>query len=57
MSEQIVKVINCRRCGQDHLVEFKGLLNPFDDFNIWSICPKTNQPLLLKAEFVVCNQR
>lgn len=54
MNDSIVQLVvdikQCQRCEEDHddLV-FKLLSNPVDDWNSWSICPKTQQPVLLRV--------
>lgn len=38
----------CQRCGKDHSqLEFLPLNNAIDEWNWWTICPETKQPILL----------
>ncbi len=44
-------VNNCQRCQDNHIdQEFTLLNNTVDDYHYFSICPYTNQPILLKVE-------
>jgi hypothetical protein len=49
--KMIADVLTCARCSEDH----KGLLflqlqTPIRDLTHWSICPVTNEPILLRVE-------
>jgi hypothetical protein len=39
---------NCARCGEDHYVTFKKLINPSDEWNYWALCPNTNEPIMMQ---------
>jgi hypothetical protein len=44
-----VSIKNCARCGEDHeLLDFKLLSNPIAEWTHFSICPKTDEPILLE---------
>lgn len=45
-----VSVLFCQRCGQDHPdLQFVKLTNPYDEWGWFAMCPKTQQPLLVKV--------
>lgn len=45
-----VDVNKCQRCGKDHSqLLFYPLANPADLYKWWSICPVTQQPLMVKV--------
>ena len=48
-----VTVKGCARCGENHhLLEFYAFENPiiieFSKFTHWGVCPKLNEPILMK---------
>lgn len=48
--EMIVPVINnCARCGGNHhKVYFREFYRPHNEWTHWGLCPKTNEPIMLK---------
>lgn len=41
---------SCARCGGDHDdIAFKMFARPAGEISHWAMCPKTNEPLLLKV--------
>lgn len=41
------KTISCPRCGNTHEgLEFNEISNPDNEFDLWSTCPETGQPVL-----------
>jgi hypothetical protein len=49
--QYLVDVSECPRCGSDHeRLLFTGLANPEGRDNLWTLCPKTNQPVLIATE-------
>ena len=50
--EPVTLMVNsCARCGKDHLVSFYQFKEkPIRDNQYWGICPKTNDPVLMKIE-------
>ena len=47
--EYIIKISGCARCGNVHEhLEVFSLNNPPDDYEYFSTCPETQQPILVK---------
>lgn len=47
----ISELNNCARCGDNHKsICFYKFDNPVNDFTYWTMCPATNEPILLKIE-------
>lgn len=43
-------ITGCARCGMEHkYLKFERLDNPTDNYEWWSICPSTGQPILLSV--------
>lgn len=45
----IVVVVDCQRCGMTHVLNFKPLDNPVDEYNWWTMCPTKQQPILMQV--------
>lgn len=41
--------MRCQRCGEDHVLTFRQLVPPIDDYGWWAPCPTTGEPILLRA--------
>lgn len=47
---KVVDLPACARCGEGHdKLLFKPLTNPLDNFEYWSLCPTTGEPILMWA--------
>ena len=48
---KLPKLECCSRCGGDHFeITFKRLLVPINEYLYFSICPHTEEPILMKVK-------
>jgi hypothetical protein len=41
-------ILKCARCGGQHLdLKFKALTSPRTEFDLWTMCPVKQEPILL----------
>jgi hypothetical protein len=50
---QWIEIDKCPRCKREHSCEYKGLINPSDEYTAWTMCPTTGQPILLMVKTTV----
>jgi hypothetical protein len=48
MSKTTTTIYGCVRCGEDHEgIEPKRFKNPCGEWTHWTMCPVTNEPILI----------
>ena len=47
MSERLIEVKGCARCGGEHVLPFLSLRRPCGPYSYWAQCPTTLEPVLM----------
>ena len=42
-------ISNCARCGEDHGISYRKFKkNPVETYDYWAMCPRLDEPILIK---------
>jgi len=47
MSERLIEVKGCARCGGEHVLLFLALRRPCGPYSYWAQCPTSLEPVLM----------
>ncbi len=45
-----VDLVRCARCNKNHTTKFKRFKRPIEEYEYWSLCENTKEPIFLKFE-------